>query len=179
MTVHPWDRREGESEADYAKFMAYLSLGPTRTINTAYRSFVGVVAGPDKTGRRSKYPPGSWLALSSRWEWVERTAAWDTHNLRAAALRIAKLWVAGVEVLARKAFRSAKQYNPGDKPWAAVLDTFKVVSANLSFEAIQGACASETYSPISVHERIEQLTEKFARAADYVCQPPLSASSEE
>jgi hypothetical protein len=64
----PWDRDSGEGEEAWAAFLTYRDMGPDRTL--------------DAVGRRlgkSKVICERW---SSRWKWVARCEAWDSHLQR-------------------------------------------------------------------------------------------------
>jgi hypothetical protein len=58
-----YDRRPGESARAYQGFKAYCDLGPARSIRKAVRTL-----GKNKTTLEQ------W---STRWDWVERSRAWD------------------------------------------------------------------------------------------------------
>lgn len=65
----PWDRLPEESPVKYTSFMAYLSLGPDRTIAQA----------AENTGRTSGYL----LKVSAQYNWVERAGAFDEYQAKA------------------------------------------------------------------------------------------------
>jgi hypothetical protein len=64
----PWDRESGENEEAWAAFLAYRDMGPSRTLE-------GVGKLLDKSWRLC----GRW---SSRWKWIARCEAWDSHLQR-------------------------------------------------------------------------------------------------
>jgi hypothetical protein len=64
----PWDRMKGEKEGIYRSFLIYRDLGVDRTLEAARKMF-----GPPSVTLRSVE------MLSSKWSWVERARAWDSH----------------------------------------------------------------------------------------------------
>jgi len=58
-----WDRQPGESNPAYGAFCVYRDLGPQRSIAKACREL-----------KKSKSTVAPW---SAKFEWVERTKAWD------------------------------------------------------------------------------------------------------
>src|SRR5207245_1768705 len=102
---NPWDQREGEPAAAYARFLAYRNLGPSRTVALAVAS---VEASPElqtarRTGRGRKgperdagagaaeprsHPPRRWRDDAARWEWAARADAWDIARLTEAGERV-------------------------------------------------------------------------------------------
>ncbi|MBK7781506.1 MAG: hypothetical protein IPJ58_12200 [Ardenticatenia bacterium] len=59
----PWDRRQGESAAAWAAFAAYRDAGPVRSL--------------EKTGAKLGRTRNAVGLHSARWNWTERTAAYD------------------------------------------------------------------------------------------------------
>ncbi len=67
-----WERRDDESAPAFIAFSVYRDLGPTRSIDAAWRT--------TQTGQnRGKRAPSAWEGWSSRFDWVERAAAYDAH----------------------------------------------------------------------------------------------------
>lgn len=139
---HPWDRRPDESLVEYQRFLCYVSLGPTRSIDGAYRKHWAQHAPGEGGGTRPKVAPGNWQENATRNAWKDRAHQWDVSRIRAYGNRLAVLWVHGVETLAAKALRSVKRFNPGDPAWGDVLDTFKLIASQLTPEGIRAV--SET-----------------------------------
>lgn len=73
-----WDRQEGESSKAFAAFVAYLDLGPDRSIVKAIDSHLGQDRG--KTGAKSRI--SWWERWSSQFRWVARAEAFDEHELQ-------------------------------------------------------------------------------------------------
>jgi hypothetical protein len=64
---HPWDRQPDEPSLWFARFDTYRLLGPSRTIEAAFR---------EGMGEKGKCP-SRWYTESVRWRWRERAEAWD------------------------------------------------------------------------------------------------------
>jgi hypothetical protein len=73
MPRQQWDqRRPGESDAAYARFLIYLALGTTRSVDRAYAAHRG--AGK---GKKSQPASGQWTNDAASFKWWERAEAWD------------------------------------------------------------------------------------------------------
>lgn len=144
---YSWDQQADETDPEYAQFKAYQCLGSSRSIDKAYRRYVEQVAGPDEAGKRGKRAPGNWNELAVRQNWKQRAVEFDCTQMRAAASRIATLWVAGIETLAVKAVQGARKYNPGEPAWASVLDTFKVLATHLTSEGVRAVGEAAGLAP--------------------------------
>lgn len=70
-TVQPWDRQPGETSKAYEAFAIYRDLGSSRSVRLVSEQLA-------KTQTVIK----RW---SSKYEWVERAAAWDSIPARATA----------------------------------------------------------------------------------------------
>lgn len=66
MSFNPWERQPNESEEAYAAFLAYRDMGVKRSLRSMGQE-------GDKRGSFQKRC-GRW---SSKWRWVDRSAAWD------------------------------------------------------------------------------------------------------
>jgi hypothetical protein len=137
MARYDWDRLTDETMVEYQRFLCYTSLGPSRSLDKAYRRYCKRVAGEDTAGGRPKVAPGSWQENSTRNRWRERAHAWDVSKLKAYGNRLVVLWVHGVELLAVKAYRAARRHKPGDDAWADVLNTYRVLASHLSPEGVR------------------------------------------
>lgn len=130
----PWSQREGEPDGAYARFLVYCHLGPSRSIDAAYRAVVGAAKG---SKRRA---PGQWFRDSQQWDWPRRAEAWDVfHLIEAGRLAVARF----VAVLSDLAVRLLRELEEGDvKPrsWADLLATVQVIGQHLPPETILAVC---------------------------------------
>ena len=75
--MEPYEQLPGEPGPAYQAFNTYLGLGPSRTLDGAYRaSHPG-----HKPGQRA---PGNWRTWNKSHNWAERAAAWDRRNVHVA-----------------------------------------------------------------------------------------------
>jgi hypothetical protein len=92
-TALPWERQRGETAIGYALFMAYLKLGPQRTLRAAYASYVSSRRGTGAKGVLPQAPgrvSGQYARRSVAWRWAERAKAWDDHVAEGEREAIAK-----------------------------------------------------------------------------------------
>jgi len=155
MSRYAWDQMADESAAEYQRFLAYVSLGPSRSIDKAYRHYCKRLAGADEVGVRAKTAPGNWQQNAVRYRWKDRAQAWDVAKIRAYGNRVVLLWVHGLEVLAEKGLAAARRYKPGDDAWADVLNTFRTVAAHLTPEGVR-AVAESTRQPADDSPPVER-----------------------
>lgn len=71
--MHLWERQPGDTKASYTAFLAYLELGPKRSLRNAYRVFTEQPDAPEASSH--------WRRWSAAQNWVERAEAYDTHEL--------------------------------------------------------------------------------------------------
>jgi fructoselysine-6-P-deglycase FrlB-like protein len=64
------EQLENESKQDYIKFLVFVAMGSTRTLNKAYRQFY------ETTHDVSQ----AWRTLADKYQWVERAADYDKRN---------------------------------------------------------------------------------------------------
>ena len=78
----PWDRRDGESELDYARFLHYRDQGPGRTVIASHIHFFG----ERELSPTTRYPNGTRRAISyetsKKGDWKARAAQWDEDQER-------------------------------------------------------------------------------------------------
>lgn len=67
MSSREWDRQPGEPMEWYRRFRLFLSLGPQRTIEEAYRRWTGEAGEPDPV----------WIEMARNWRWADRAARFD------------------------------------------------------------------------------------------------------
>jgi hypothetical protein len=134
---YEWDRLAEETAVEYQRFLCYVSLGPSRALDRAYRRYCKRVAGEDEGNSRPKTAPGNWQENSTRNRWRDRAHAWDVSKLKAYGNRLVVLWVHGIELLAAKAYRAARKHKPGDEAWADVLNTYRTIASQLTPEGVR------------------------------------------
>jgi len=74
----PWSRQVNEPARWYARFETYRLLGPTRTLEEAFRVAVANAGLTDERyGGSSPRPGQAWYNAARKWQWQERAEAWD------------------------------------------------------------------------------------------------------
>lgn len=70
-----WDRQPGEPARWFARFSAFLALGPGRSLNASARAEQG--DGGKVSEGAERRAAGAWQRTAQRWRWRERAEAWD------------------------------------------------------------------------------------------------------
>lgn len=85
--VYSWDKMEGETSDDYARFEYYRRQGPSRSIRQAYIAYlIDTVGEMEVKARQMASPyaltgyPTNWGTMAKRNHWQERAAAFDAHQ---------------------------------------------------------------------------------------------------
>jgi len=73
----PWERREDETSKAYAGFVAYLQLGPQRSLVAAHRG----IYGDPKQGPKRDEAPSFFKQWSVDFDWVARARAFDDYEM--------------------------------------------------------------------------------------------------
>ena len=123
----PWDQREGESNASYARFWAFLSLGPERTLAKAQK-------GP-KTPAKRACASGNWKEECKRWDWRGRALAWDVERFRTIGYMGIKRLAEAIQKGAEKAIASLKKIEVEN--WSQFLETLHVLSSIIPPEVLK------------------------------------------
>lgn len=121
-----WDQQPDESNAAYARFLAYRNLGPSRSLERAYQATKGNAGQP---------APGQWTRDSERFNWVERATAWDVALLLQQGEVAATAYVAAVK---KHAFNVLDALESGIKPetFADVTKAIELLAKLFPGEAI-------------------------------------------
>jgi hypothetical protein len=64
-----WERKPDEPARWYARFEVYRLLGPSRSMEAAYRSVT--------EGSKRKRAVARWYLAAKEWQWKDRAEAWD------------------------------------------------------------------------------------------------------
>jgi hypothetical protein len=74
--AHEWDQQPGEPSLWYGRFVAYLALGPSRSVERAY----AVVR--ETENLKGQRPGAKWYDAAHRWNWERRAQAYDAEQRR-------------------------------------------------------------------------------------------------
>lgn len=98
----PWDRRKDETKRAHDALLDYCAMGGGRSIRALFAQYRQQSATFAATGAATRKPPTRRLRTimtwSSRFDWPERAAAWDTHM----RTREEDKWAAFLEELREK-----------------------------------------------------------------------------
>jgi hypothetical protein len=130
----PWDQCEGESDAAYARFLIYRNLGPSRSLDLAYRTVQeGQDGAPEGAERRA---PGRWHNDSRTFAWVERARAWDIAMLAEHGQDAVLAFVGCLKQAAVKVLRSLDRLD-GPADWKTAMESLNVLSSLIPAETIK------------------------------------------
>lgn len=136
-----WDQLADESLVEYRRFCAFMSLGPTRTLDRAYRHYCKRLVEGDEAPARGRQAPGNWHDNCRKNRWYERALAWDVSRLKANGNRAAVLYYHLLETLAAKAIRHAtrRDVTPASDEWPQLVATARAIGQRLPGEAAEAA----------------------------------------
>jgi len=75
----PWDRLPNEDSLTYEFFLSFLYIGPTRTIQEAYRQLL-LKSNRLVPGQPAPDVPEKYRKLCANWNFIRRALAWDERN---------------------------------------------------------------------------------------------------
>jgi hypothetical protein len=126
-----WEQQKDEPYDDYGCFLLYRNLGPGRTLQLAYLEYRLTFKNADREALESeeKLPPvpGSWATISSKWDWVRRSDAWDVHVFELYGERAVIKFVNALEKIAEKSCQALARPNMKPKTWHDVLEALAII----------------------------------------------------
>ncbi len=125
----PWDQQEGEPDASYNRFLAYLGLGPARSIRKASCVFLR----KPMTKKNMKWQPGSWTHDSRRWHWVERVRAYDRTMVENMGRDTCISFFRGMHLIALRGVEELERTKP--RGWKQAVEALVLVSNYIPPEA--------------------------------------------
>lgn len=140
----PWERQYGETEPAFIAFLFYRNLGPSRSIDRAYRQFLADSDAAEDVPRRT-HAPGNWGEYSVKYEWVHRAREWDVWRLRTYGHRVATLYTWNLERALERQAEAVERFDIGDDGWESVLATFDTLGDQL--EMVCEGCCLKTILP--------------------------------
>jgi hypothetical protein len=109
-STHPWDQLPDEFDSAYARFLAYLHLGPGRSIVKAQRA----AAGPKPPQETPVWASGGWKDDCARHAWVKRSNAYDLHLFRTLGVQAALAYAAAIKALAVRVLNLMAKADPDE-----------------------------------------------------------------
>lgn len=151
----PWDQQPEEPNESYGRFLLYRNLGPGRSLQLAYSTFVAQFRNATDAAKSPKKPqqvPGHWNDVSAQWSWVDRASAWDVEMLRTHGERLSVLWVGILTLAAEKCAQKLAQ--PGCRPKdfmqaVAVIDKLAAFLTPDAVKSLQPAAEPPGKRPLS------------------------------
>lgn len=136
----PWDQKKGEPDKWHSWFLIYRNLGPGRSVDLAYRFFVG--ESPAKKHQKRQPPrkcSGEWSEASRLWSWPARAIAWDIANLQQHGQKIVTLQLAILERYALKILAALDDERAKPKNWREITEAMKTLGTFISPEILESA----------------------------------------
>jgi hypothetical protein len=130
MSKQPWDRIRGESKEAYIRFLIYRNLGSVRTLDNAYRMFLGGIEGNER-----ERAGGVWHNDSTNWSWVSRAHEWDVAMMTMHGERAVIAIAETLELIAVNALEGAAKYKP--ECLADVVELIKLLGGYVSNETVE------------------------------------------
>jgi hypothetical protein len=141
--VREWDRREGETSVNFARFHCYLVLGPERSvIASIYEYHKRIIHRPlDEKIRYSSRIYQVWRNIATKNDWQSRAAAWDQEQARLELKAISHNRMRSrverkdmLDLLRAKTVEAISGLDPEDANWRDVVAAVKVVAQELRQE---------------------------------------------
>ena len=131
----PWDQQPDESNAAYARFLAYRNLGPTRSIEKAYQETI-------RNGTKQTKSNHQWKADSTRHNWRDRATAWDVDRLLSQGERTATLYMAAVEKYVERLYTSLAEQEIAPDDFDSLTKSIELLHKLLPGETIAAIIAA-------------------------------------
>lgn len=166
-----WHQQAGETDQAYIRFLFYLNLGPTRSLQKAYQAYMatntvpeqvagtaGAVVQPgdtldtdqgqvlDKATKSNYYvdKPGLWTGDSARHSWVKRAAAYDVATLTTTGQQVILNFYNALNIIMEKSLKALQKAKFNEEDLPTLLNTVQMVGQYISPEAIE---AWQAYTP--------------------------------
>jgi hypothetical protein len=143
-----WEQQEGESAADYARFLIYRNLGPARTIDAAYEIYQrdnqpepnssekGLSKPLKVSESTSKRAGGWWKDTYFKHNWRKRAEAWDIHNLTLQGKEFVQSFYQAITGLSLLTSQSILEGKIKPDNWADLLNGLTTLGNFISPEAL-------------------------------------------
>lgn len=136
-----WDQLEGEPNESYTRFLFYLQMGPTRSINTAYRAWASTAKKSIKSG---KHASGQWAEDSTKYHWRERASRWDVEQLLSTVPETASIVFKSILGFAKITLESIESGKHKPANWQQVQESLSVIASLVSPAVIAAAVDNST-----------------------------------
>ena len=116
-----WERLPDELGRWFARFERYRLLGPTRSIEAAWRSETGAAK-----GSKGKRPTRHWYAMAKACSWRERAEAWDATVFAESGRECVLEFMRTITTATRQANAGMLRNRP--KTWSQLLQTLNFLA---------------------------------------------------
>jgi hypothetical protein len=134
----PWERRRGETETAYARFLLFRNLGPARTLDAAYRAYLAtpeIDDGPPDIevgkGDKRRRAPGSWQKEAAEQSWADRAAAWDVATLSDLGRATVVSFCSVLERICTRSLSAVVDNEIAPKSWHEILESLQIIGTML------------------------------------------------
>lgn len=129
-TRKPWEQQEGEPDSAYARFCVYRDLGPSRTIEDAYKQH----SGKAKKGAKRQYISGQWSRDSIAYDWVKRATRFDIEMFSTTGIQVVTRWYKSLDIISQKALKNLLENKVKPKGWSESVDATVRIGAFIPAE---------------------------------------------
>lgn len=129
----PWDQLEGEPNAAYARFLVYRNVGPSRSLLKAYIAQSGIAS----KSRKKPQVPGSWQDECTKFDWVNRSLAWDIEMMSTVGLQAVLKFYNSFGIVADKVLAKLAEDKVKPKDWRQALDAFSRLGMFVPAETVR------------------------------------------
>lgn len=132
-----WEQQDGEPDNSFARFLAYRNMGPTRSIDKAFASYV-------ENGSVSWRSSGQWYVASSKWNWIARASAYDVHLLSEAGKLAAVAFVNAITAYARRLLEAISDGDIKPEKWADITGALETLAKFIPSETVKALVHADT-----------------------------------
>lgn len=136
----PWEQLADEPAEAYARFLQFLSLGPGRSIDAAYRLFTPVATNSGKSRRGAtakkarvksdnRRASGTWTSDSTTYRWSERATAKDIEDLLTVNREVVVVYLNTLKATVLKLLAAAQDVKVRPRTWPAMLEGLMVIGS--------------------------------------------------
>lgn len=129
--LQPWQKQEGESNTEYAKYLVYQNMGPGRTVLRAYRAY--------KQDPNITTYSGAFRRLSTVRRWIDRASAYDVYAMSDRGTGIVVNWVEALVLLSERTLSAIIDQDLRPKNLEEALRIIDVLSQFVTPETVQAA----------------------------------------
>lgn len=146
VTPKAWEQLPDEPSEAYARFLIYRNLGASRSLDSAYKTTTEV-----SKGNKKYRAPGQWRDDCVKYEWVQRSLAWDIEMMSTVGVSTVIRFINALDAIAQKSLATLVDPTKRPKDWKAAVDAINTLGSFIPAEtvgAIQDNAAQGTIANI-------------------------------